>query len=557
MLSKKQGVHSTFSMNAAGFCYTGHADTVRCDTCGLEVSEWTLDMRPFTIHSQRSPTCDFVRSIKSEGTSTASSILNFISTISTSNTDEKSSKRQKTEVQQDGPQSSILIEVNLLNQIRKRTFSHWPLRSSPSSAQMIQAGFFHCNVGDRVICLYCKIVCQQWTSNGDDPWHVHKTLSPKCPYVIAMLKGQQTASIHIVNEQNTRENTVGVTTDDPFRCHEVVYTAACNTDYIEIPRRYATFATWLNENTPSVDDLVRAGFFYSGTKTIVTCFYCNGSLQNWGKNDNPMIEHARWFPNCAYAKQLCGADLYRKIQESKKAQQARTEENGGNKQLGSSNNGSGNRGQLNVSDESTLSRFVAARLDLPISQSLLSRNYKLSVIKRCYEDQLRIKHNDFSDDCDILIACMILQNQITYIGGKKENIIIPHEAIHKIREREQAVIRAREQAAYSSSLTNSSNDTNIEMTTSTESMANTTEMTTPKTTDQYVENLKPSAVHTVPNGEVDNSSTLNACLLCKTEEKRLACIPCGHLTACTTCGRSLRLCPLCHREIEAFVRIYL
>ncbi|CAF4186822.1 unnamed protein product [Adineta steineri] len=544
-------------MNAAGFYYTGYADTVRCDTCGLEVSEWTLDMRPFTIHSQRSPTCDFVRSIKSEGTSSASSILNFISTISTSNTDEKSSKRQKTEVPQDGPQSSILIEVNLLKQIRKRTFSHWPLRTSPSSAQMIQAGFFHCNVGDRVICLYCKIVCQQWTSNGDDPWDVHKTLSPKCPYVIAMMKRQQTASIHIVNEQNTRENTSGVTNNDPFRCHEVVYTAACNTDYIEIPRRYATFATWLNENAPSVDDLVRAGFFYSGTETTVTCFYCNGSLQNWGKNDNPMIEHARWFPNCAYAKQLCGAELYRKIQESKNAQQARNEENGGNKRLDSSNNSSGNRGQLNVSDESTLSRFVAARLDLPISQSLLSRNYKLSVIKRCYEDQLRIKHNDFSDDCDILIACMILQNQITYIGGKKENIIIPHEAIHKIRDREQAVIRAREQAACSSSLTNSSNDTNIEMTTSTESMANTTEMTTPKTTDQYVENLKPSAVHTVPNGEVDNSSTLNACLLCKTEEKRLACIPCGHLTACTTCGRSLRLCPLCHREIEAFVRIYL
>ncbi|CAF4406814.1 unnamed protein product, partial [Adineta steineri] len=156
---------------------------------------------------------------------------------------------------------------------------------------MIQAGFFHCNEGDRVICLYCKIVCQQWTSNGDDPWDVHKTLSPKCPYVIAMLKRQQTASIHVVNEQNTRENTTGVINDDPSRCHEVVYTAACNTDYIEIPRRYATFATWVTENTPSVDDLVRAGFFYSGTKTIVTCFYCNGSLQNWGQNDNPMIEH--------------------------------------------------------------------------------------------------------------------------------------------------------------------------------------------------------------------------------------------------------------------------
>ena len=45
-------------------------------------------------------------------------------------------------------------------------------------------------------------------------------------------------------------------------------------------------------------------FIYTGNKTIVTCFYCNGSLQNWGANDNPTIEHARWFPHCAYAKQL-------------------------------------------------------------------------------------------------------------------------------------------------------------------------------------------------------------------------------------------------------------
>ena len=45
-------------------------------------------------------------------------------------------------------------------------------------------------------------------------------------------------------------------------------------------------------------------------KCIVTCFCCNGSLHKWGANDNPMIEHARWFPNCIYAKHLCGNELY-------------------------------------------------------------------------------------------------------------------------------------------------------------------------------------------------------------------------------------------------------
>jgi len=50
-----------------------------------------------------------------------------------------------------------------------------------------------------------------------------------------------------------------------------------------------------------------------------------------------------------------------------------------------------NSGQLLIPDESTLSILVAARLDLPISQRLLNQNFKLSIIKQCWEDQLRLK----------------------------------------------------------------------------------------------------------------------------------------------------------------------
>jgi hypothetical protein len=410
MLLKKQGVHSKITMAAAGFYYTGKEDTARCDTCGLEVSEWTLDMKPFTIHAQRSPTCAFVRSMLPDGIITVHSMIHFPLTTAASDDGEKPSKRQKIEITHEIVQLNLLTEIDKMKQIRKRTFSHWPHRASPSSAQMIEAGFFGCNVGDRVICLYCNIICQQWTPNTDDPWNVHKTLSPKCPYVISMTKRQETVSIRIVNEQSMRDNSTASTSNDQLRCDEIVYTAACHPAYIEIPKRHASFAEWPNENSPSVDDLVRAGFFFTGTKTIVTCFYCNGSLQNWGANDNPTIEHARWFPNCAYAKQLCGAELYRKIQESKKAQQglwlycftiyemidcmvlslerSRLNELNNRSETG---DGSVSRGQLQLPNESTLSRFVAARLDLSISQSLLDRHYKLSIIKRCWEDQLRLK----------------------------------------------------------------------------------------------------------------------------------------------------------------------
>lgn len=53
---------------------------------------------------------------------------------------------------------------------------------------------------------------------------------------------------------------------------------------------------------------------FSGHDTIVRCFYCNGALKNWQPNDDPKIEHARWFPHCSYIRQYIGENLYDAIQ---------------------------------------------------------------------------------------------------------------------------------------------------------------------------------------------------------------------------------------------------
>ncbi len=308
-----QGVYSTAIMKVAGFRYTGNGDTVRCDACGLEVSNWKLDMKPFLIHAERNPTCSFVLSFSLIEQTSPVSTSSFTSSTSTLNNEERLCKRQEIETTKKNCPSNILSELESLRQVRQRTFSHWPHRTSPSSTQMIEAGFFSCNVGDRVICLYCNLVCQQWTPYTDDPCEIHKTLSPKCPYVIANLTSPPVSSIPIVNASSTCSNPIN---DNSVACEQIVSTDACHAAYREIPKRYASFNKWSNESSPSVDDLVRAGFFYTGAQKIVTCFYCNGSLQNWAATDNPTMEHARWFPHCAYVKQLCGDKEYRKIQLS-------------------------------------------------------------------------------------------------------------------------------------------------------------------------------------------------------------------------------------------------
>ncbi|CAF1575186.1 unnamed protein product [Adineta steineri] len=523
---EKENVHSYDVMDAAGWTYMKSINTAYCKTCGLRVSEWTKEMDPFAIHAKQSPTCLFVQFKNTNE-------LSF-SHISTADNQQKPVKRLKI----DSDRENVLIELKSLKNIRRRTFSHWHHERGITAAQMISAGFFNCNVGDRVICLYCNLICQQWTSDTDDPEEVHCTLAPQCPYVRSMLKFRQTNAISIVNENYTNENSNGqLQTSTNLRLNEIVLTSAYQ-NYMEIPKRLASFTSWSEKSPPLVDDLVRAGFFYTGTKTIVTCFYCNGSLQNWDSKDNPMVEHCRWYPMCAYAKQLCGDELYKRIQESKRRLQKRNEKNQSKRKHSDS---SINTSQLLVSDENTLSRLVAARLDLPISQQLLSQNFKLSIIKRCWEDQLRLKQDDFTSDTDLLIACIILQKQIIHIDGNKENIIVPSMRMKSVREKEQTQTLTYEQSNLSSS-------TVFTEDLSTENQFNTKDITTSTTSNNEIEKT---------NSENSSSSSTNLCVLCLTEEKRLACIPCGHLATCVSCGHSLRTCPICRKEINAFVRIYI
>ena len=297
-LNEKPGIYSVPHMAAAGLKYTGFQDTAMCKDCGFIASNWEIQKEPFAIHSEENPNCAFVRNVRF-------SALPRISTTTGL------------------PSPSIVpvasVESDAHQQARQRTFSHWPHGiNSAFSTQMIKAGFFYCTVGDRVICLYCNLICQQWIPLKDDPREVHKTLAPNCPYVKEILMCSPTSSVPITNNNPTKttlSNHLLTSTNVQLS------SAAIHPDYAETSQRLASFMTWSYESLPTAHDLAGAGFFYTGIKNIVTCFHCNGSLQNWGPNDNPMIEHARWFPHCAYAKQLCGDEMYRKIQESKRAQQ--------------------------------------------------------------------------------------------------------------------------------------------------------------------------------------------------------------------------------------------
>lgn len=173
------------------------------------------------------------------------------------------------------------------------------------------------------------------------------------------------------------------------------------------------------------------------------------------------------------------------------------------------------------------------------------------------------------------MACMILQRQIDCIGGKKENIIVPNIAIKKLREREQAglcdknklisqfapnvpiEIVSRELAVNTSSETNSSTTTDVDMTASSTGSSSDENMDSSTANIQVEKDKNAQKAKEADKTQGNNTSPANPCVLCLEDERRLACIPCGHLATCVPCGHSLRSCPICRTTIDAFVRIYI
>ncbi|XP_053396713.1 baculoviral IAP repeat-containing protein 2-like isoform X1 [Mercenaria mercenaria] len=79
-------------------------------------------------------------------------------------------------------------------------------------------------------------------------------------------------------------------------------------DYAIKGVRQSSFSGWCSDVIDPAQ-LSEAGFFNTGIKDCVRCFFCGGGMKNWERGDNAWIEHARWFPNCAYVKLFKGEDF--------------------------------------------------------------------------------------------------------------------------------------------------------------------------------------------------------------------------------------------------------
>lgn len=75
------------------------------------------------------------------------------------------------------------------------------------------------------------------------------------------------------------------------------------TDLKIIENRLQTF----NSNWPldfiSPEQLAQAGFYYLNIADQVKCAFCGGIIGQWEVNDQPLLEHRKFFPDCPIVQQ--------------------------------------------------------------------------------------------------------------------------------------------------------------------------------------------------------------------------------------------------------------
>lgn len=239
----------------AGFYFTGENLTVECFSCHVQISDWNYGDQVMTRHKLLSPQCAFVLN---PATSENVPIL------STPTSPESPSRNEDL--------------TNL--QVRLDTFETWQFSDVVSPQVLAESGFYYLKQRDLTKCVFCQGIVGAWQAE-DIPDVEHHKHFPRCTFV-------QTKIIPRIIKKNNNKR-YGEPGSDALKVEQF---------------RQITFENWPKSEIVEPQDLVRAGFYYTGESDITKCAFCSGEAMNWTEGDDPDYEHKRLFPNCSFVQNI-------------------------------------------------------------------------------------------------------------------------------------------------------------------------------------------------------------------------------------------------------------
>ncbi|XP_071127146.1 baculoviral IAP repeat-containing protein 7-like [Mytilus edulis] len=468
---------SVIRLAEAGFHYEGNANEVVCFSCGLKYKNWKSNDSPVQIHKDTSPQCSFVVdnlnmisrrndtqtteiSVGACGNSAEAPNLSIIKEIKeeTSSARDKKTNETYSENNVTMDRNRFTLETNVTagndSRLAKERLEN---SSSPSRTNWEFPACSRNNVNG--------LISIQENNRG-----LHSSLQPPRTSVpVSSLTS------------NMEALSMGVYLEKPKYPKYAVRTT-----------RLSSFANWPSYLSQTPDELVTAGFFYTGIEDHCRCFFCGGGLRRWEVGDLPWTEHARWYPKCQFVAQCMGEKFIEDVQHGKDPE---------------------NISNSSHSEQKIQSKGLNGYTNNPAVQTILEFGYEPNVVKSAY-------------------------TSLQTAGVQDITASLLFETINEKEEREQTQSACNH--PVKSSIKEAHEENNHIQDTHKDEQAR----------------IDPDIELSVKSLEEENRNLKDqqTCKICLDKPVSIVFLPCGHMTACINCAPALRRCPICRAFIKGTVK---
>ncbi|XP_078493058.1 E3 ubiquitin-protein ligase XIAP, partial [Ciona intestinalis] len=213
--------------------------------------------------------------------------------------------------------TSFLEYLDLSKEVdRKRTFDYWPHQlRNVNTAALAKYGFYYLGISDMVECFCCSNVLGNWNID-DNPKNRHLERFPNCRFIqnftrrIPRQEPNVQPQVHGVRPSSQQQVNQEVHQHPPHLPHPH------NAHMRSLEQRRSSFRGFSPRHhlRATMDEIAEAGFYFLGPGDLVKCWYCGNKLKNFDVEDEPWMEHAKWFPQCEFLLQNKGHAFVANIQ---------------------------------------------------------------------------------------------------------------------------------------------------------------------------------------------------------------------------------------------------
>jgi len=307
----------------------------------------------------------------------------------------------------------------------------------------------------------------------------------------------------------------------------------------------------------------------------VKCFFCDGGLCNWEAEDEPWTEHARWFPDCGFLKQVKGAKFIQKVRDiGINGGPVHGDEVPTNTPAPSTSGGGTQTPAATTRDASGLSRSltvdqkreVRAAMSSPSVGKALETGIPKEAVEVAIKERLLAGDGHFRDDESLIEASLLANDRLM-----SQTLTPPMTAATATTE---AITTAASTTAATTALMDHEPNECCSSETRKQKKRKSKENPPPPPPPDQMEDEgaevgtlleEPMNVDANSNGgdtkslEEENLKLKEQrlCKICMDEEVSIVLLPCGHFVSCVKCAPALRNCPICRNGIKGTVRTFM